>query len=666
MNRKPNQPPDFRKQVWLALFKSLIIPVSVLIFFAIAPSWLNQKLRRELTDSVNRNPDLTVSQRAERLDKISQSDFQSICSDDPPAGLEKLHDALIRAGVRGNFQRLQWGLILSVVLVLGLSAAILTLSILNNRAAKSQDDLVQAYRTSWKIVIITALVNVFLLIPLLTYGSFEFTVLLWNQYLPKLLILIVLGGIFALWRSASILLKPVPLEFAEPMAREVSPGEAPLLWRAVRYAAERLHTAPPDRILIGLQLNFYVTELAVKYDGGRAEGKTLFLSFPLMKLLSEDEVMAIIGHELGHFIGEDTRLTREFYPLRFKVHGTMVAMGQSSWVGWPSFQFLNYFNARFGETEQTVSRQRELLADQKAAELTSPRTMAQALIRFQVAAEAFQRGLKQLADGNQQSILDLPLHAIIQEKLASEPAFWNQLFEKKLPHPLDSHPSLQVRLDALGQTVEVSQAQAIALATEPSAYDQWLANHPALFTRLTQHAEAVAEKLRAVHADYETEAGKQLLDKHFPEQKWTTKSSLTWFLTTIFGLFGGFFLLMALCIDGSTAKLICGPLFFLCLVGIFFAWKLPRSTELTLNAQGLKFGTWKRPLLFKDVDKIAGARQYSNIILTFHLKEKQPPYRKSWFGFPVKKVTLALGTGMPAKPLTVAETILKYYQRVAG
>ena len=95
--------------------------------------------------------------------------------------------------------------------------------------------------------------------------------------------MIILGGVFALWRSAAILLKNVPLEFKEPMSREITPAEAPELWQAVTQAAQRLQTSPPDHIVIGLQFNFYVTELAVRLDSGRTEGKTLYLSYPLLK-----------------------------------------------------------------------------------------------------------------------------------------------------------------------------------------------------------------------------------------------------------------------------------------------------------------------------------------------------------------------------------------------
>jgi Zn-dependent protease with chaperone function len=363
--------PDVHKNLRLSLFKSLLVPLLLLVFFIAAPAWLNSKLHTQIADAIEANPRLSLEEKDRRLEKIAGVNFEQVCLDCPP-GSETLHDNLERDGIVGNFQRLRWGLILSVLLAGGLSLAVLAIYALNEKAKKSLDDLINSYRLSWKFGMAAALAKVFLLIPLLAYGTFEFSILLTNHYFPKLLLVIVLGGLFALWRSAAILLKKIPLEFKEPLSREVTPEEAPELWRIVRYAAERLQTTPPDRILIGLQLNFFVTELAVIHDDGRVEGKTLYLSYPLLKQLSEEEVLAIIGHELGHFIGEDTRMTRKFYPLRLKVRATMFAMASAGWVGWPSVQLLNFFSWCFGETERAASRDRELLADETAARLTTP------------------------------------------------------------------------------------------------------------------------------------------------------------------------------------------------------------------------------------------------------------------------------------------------------
>jgi len=659
---KTKPPVNVRKNLLQALAKCLLIPVLLLIFFIAAPNWLNSKIRTEITTAINTSPDLSPVEKDERLAKIASIDFQQVCFN-PRPDLGKLHDNLVRAGVAARFLRLRWGLILSAALVAGLALAIWAIFALNGRARKSQADLIYSYQLSWKIGMAAALAKVFLLIPLLAYGTFELTVLGFGAFFPKLLLLIILGGLFALWRSAKILFKKVPLEFKEPMSREVTPQEAPELWQAVREAAQRLQTTPPDRIVIGLQFNFYVTELAVCYDGGRTEGKTLYLSYPLLKQLSEDEVLAIIGHELGHFIGEDTRMTREFYPLRLKIHETMITMARSGWVGWPSFQFLNFFFWCFGETEQAASRKRELLADQKAAALTSSRTIANALVRFQVATEAFQRGLADAIKNKIDNPLNIPLQTVVQEKLAGDVKFWNELFEEKTPHPLDSHPPLNIRLESLGQNISVEDARTLALAESENAYAIWFSTRDALFADLAKQAETVIGKLRLAKADYQTPEGKELLDQQFPEKKWRYKQAGLW----------AFVIFLALVVTGCMAGVIfindlAARVIFLIItavpvLGIVLVWKRHRHGELTLNADGLFYSGWTRPLRFQEIEKTFARRSYSNVVLTFRLKEKQPPiWKGGLIQLRTKKVTFCLSC-LEGKQVTIAETIFRYITR---
>jgi Zn-dependent protease with chaperone function len=664
---KESAPLDARKNLLMALFKSLLIPVLLLAFFIAAPRWLDSKLHSSFADAINADAKIPGAVKAQELETISRLDFQEV-SLNCPAGMEAFHANLAGMGVVGNFQRLRWGLLLSIVLVSGLVLAAGTIYGLNGRARQSRKDLIHCFRLGWTIGMAAALAKVFLLIPLLAYGTFEFSVLLTDRFFPKLLLAIILGGLFALWKSAAILLHNVPLEFEEDMSREVTPEDAPELWQAVRNAASRLQTTPPDRILIGLQLNFYVTELAVKFDGGRAEGKTLFLSYPVLKQLSEEEALAVIGHELGHFIGEDTRLTRDFYPLRLKIHATMIAMAASGWVGWPSFQFLNFFNWCFNETEQAASRARELLADKKSAELATPQTAARALVRFQVAAEAFGRGFQSAIKNRTGNPLDIPLRTIVREQLAAEPAFWAHLFEQKLPHPLDSHPPLQVRLEALGQTMSVAEAQNIALEDSESACEKWFSRHEALFANLTQQAEAAVEKIRSrtavAEADYKTDSGKQLLDQLFPEKRWRAKSSYFWTMTVMLGIVGFAFLAVAVFVNEPlVARTTLAGLAAFIGMGIAIAVKRHCNTELILNAAGLQFTGWKRPLGFEEVRNISVRRVYSNVILTFHFKAKMPPIRKfAIFRLPVKTANLSL-SGFGGRPLDTAQIIFDYFAR---
>lgn len=664
VRKKP--PLNVRKSLYLALFKSLMVPLVLLAFFIAAPYWLNNKIHSEIVEAINTDSSLSWPDKQAAQEKFGAVDFEEVCRDNP-VGFEKLHDKLVENGVAAQFDWLRCALILSALLVAGLAIAVVVIFVLNERAKKSRDNLIAGYRLGWTIAILAALAKVFLLIPLLAYGSFEFTVLLSNQYFPKLLAVIIISGLIALWKSASVLLKKVPMEFQERLCREVTPADAPELWQAVNDAAKQLHTSPPDRILIGMQLNFYVTELAVRYDSGRTEGKTLFLSYPLLKQLSGDEVLAIIGHELGHFIGEDTRMTREFYPLRFKIHGTRVAMAQSGIAGWPSLQLLNFFHLGFAQAEQKASRDRELLADQKAAALTSPQTAAHALVKFQVAVEAFQRGLADAVKNKAQNLLDIPLQSIVQEKLAADAAFWNQLFEHQLPHPLDSHPSLQTRLDALHQSINGGQAREIALLESESAYAKWFSNRGALFTGLSQQAESAIGKMRdraqISTADYQTPEGKELLERHFPEKKWRSRHLGLWFLTILFGV------IVALCLWGVIGCDAWGLKAFLGAIGIVFGgsivmyWKRNWKAEFTLNAGGIFYTGWKRPLRFADIEKISGRSNYGNVTLTFRLKQKQPRYWKwSWLPRPARSVGISLGN-LNGKSLAIAQTIIRYYAR---
>ena len=222
-------------------------------------------------------------------------------------------------------------------------------------------------------------------------------------------------------------------------------------------------TAPPDHIVVGLQLNFYVTELAVKHGTGTVTGRTLFLSQPLMKQLAPDEVLAIVGHELGHFIGDDTRITREFYPLRQKAEATFLTLAQAGWSGWTSLHVLNFFGWCFGSVEQSMSRERELLADRHAAQLTSPAAAARALVRLHVFLEAFKLAVEGDGPGARpEDPFSVPLAPLMRDRLVPKAEFWTKLFEQKAPHPLDSHPALIDRLASLGMAIGPDEAVALA------------------------------------------------------------------------------------------------------------------------------------------------------------------------------------------------------------
>jgi hypothetical protein len=105
-------------------------------------------------------------------DKFSIPNFQSVSLSDSPENAD-LKASLVRTGISATFHRLRWGLILSVALVVIMAASFAATTLLNQKARKSRDELITAYRLSWKIGIAAAMLEVALLVPLLAYGFFR-------------------------------------------------------------------------------------------------------------------------------------------------------------------------------------------------------------------------------------------------------------------------------------------------------------------------------------------------------------------------------------------------------------------------------------------------------------------------------------------------------------
>ncbi|WP_167449974.1 M48 family metallopeptidase [Streptomyces hyaluromycini] len=86
-----------------------------------------------------------------------------------------------------------------------------------------------------------------------------------------------------------------------------APQEQPELWRRVRDLAERVGTRPPTEIRVIPGANAMVREDA-RWLGLAAGERRLFLGVALLIGLPDDELDAVLAHELGHYAHDDTRL----------------------------------------------------------------------------------------------------------------------------------------------------------------------------------------------------------------------------------------------------------------------------------------------------------------------------------------------------------------------
>ncbi|MCP1510014.1 Zn-dependent protease with chaperone function [Pseudomonas marginalis] len=254
-------------------------------------------------------------------------------------------------------------------------------------------------------------------------------------------------------RHMLVMFEPTPLEM---FGRVVTAEQAPGLWRQVRELAGKLGALPPDHIVVSLALGFYVTSspATVRPAETPLRGRTLHVPLLYLGLLSREEVDAVIGHELAHFVGEDTEYSLRFVPIYDGVSRSLETLEQTmmdsdliqAWLMRPSFLLGVFFMQHFDHAVNRWSRERELLADAAGGRLAGNAAAASALLRISVLQTPVEGVLLAHCDTPVEGdVLNAALAALQGQELQAP----DEALETHQPHPTDSHPSNGERLHAL-------------------------------------------------------------------------------------------------------------------------------------------------------------------------------------------------------------------------
>lgn len=473
---------DLAKVFLQTLASLFLIPIITFAFAHMVLARQDAEFMRHVESEVASDTRMTSEQQQGTVAYYRAHPLSSSC-DVVDAKDQEFHDRACETySMRWQFYWALKGAAIALVLGTGLLAMTLVLAALAfvNRGLRYA-----SFVAGWRVMTAASAAEVVMQSSMVVWLSFWLTAYFWERYFVKLVALAGIAAAIAAFYAVWTLFKKPSL--ANSIEGElVAPADAPLLWAAVQASAARVKTAAPDHIVAGIDANFFVTEAPCVVQGRTIRGRTLFISIPLLRVLSRQEADAVLCHELAHLGGGDTRSSallgprlKQFDQYTWRMHGgglTLVA-----------HYLLRLYRMIFSFALARDSREREFMADRVAAGLTAPQAIVQSLVKISAYAQYRGQVERRLFEHDRQHGAALGISGVVAQGLlpyATSPDFVATMRTASVPHPYDSHPPLRERMGNVGHVVKEVHYGAIVAAVPQATWVEDMPVADALEARL--------------------------------------------------------------------------------------------------------------------------------------------------------------------------------------
>lgn len=512
----------FRKQ----LAKTFILPLLSLFLLPLLGYLFVQHAIPEIDAAILASIERSIDKDA----ILSQSDKQvekAFFRDHPPSSVCGNSDAKLakyRQGVCAPYSEL-WqfklaGRVSFATLMVGglVLFAILTLGALAffNRGAQHL-----SFVLGWRLLVLVSALEMIVQGALAVWLSFWATAFFSGHYYPKLILLIGILVALGVLTTVGSIFKRVPRN-TEIDAELLPEAEAPALWARVRSIAAKLKTPAPDQVVAGIDSNFFVTEAPLTVGGKTVQGRSLYVSLPLLRVLDRHEADAVLAHELAHLRGGDTASSAALGP-KLAQYDFYCHMMQSAAATLPVYYLMQLYRVIFELALKRESREREFVADRTAAALVSAQAIIQSLIKIG-AYSNFRRKIEtKLFEHDQQHGDALGIAQFVASGLvpyAGSEDFLEEMKSVDVPHPFDTHPSLPERMANVAHRVNEAEFGRIVSGMPAESWIAYVPGAQGVEQRLWAAYEkgfaAAHERNLAYRYEPADEREKTIVLKYFP------------------------------------------------------------------------------------------------------------------------------------------------------
>lgn len=337
--------------------------------------------------------------------------------------------------------------------IIGGVVLLFSVLVLNALAFLNEKAQYLSFVTGWRVLTLSCTAGTIAQGAMLMWLSFWVTAFFMHRYSIKLIAVAVILVAIAVFYVIVSIFKRAKTDH-QIQGELISEQAAPGLWRRIRDLATRLKTAAPDNIVAGIDANFFVTESPLNVSGRSLRGRSLFISIPLLRLLSQSEADAVLAHELAHFRGGDTAHSAALGPKLAQYDQYCFEM-RSAHV--PTvFYLMCLYRMIFEIASARNSRNREFLADRIAAKVIAPAAVTHSLIKIAAYANYRSEIESQLFSRNERQGSSLGIAQFVASGLhpyARSSDFLAIMKDASVPHPYDSHPRMIERMENVGHII---------------------------------------------------------------------------------------------------------------------------------------------------------------------------------------------------------------------
>jgi Zn-dependent protease with chaperone function len=282
--------------------------------------------------------------------------------------------------------------------------------------------------------------------------------------------------IFVILPLAWVLIKALWVRVEPPRGYKLDIKNFPSLNREIETLRDQLKAVKVHQVLLTPEFNAAVVQTPRLGIFGWHKN-TLILGLELLLSLSPEQARAVLAHEFGHLSGNHSRFNGWVYRVRATWEHILHAyQGSNSFGGRLMQRFFNWYSPRFSAYSFALARANEYQADAIAAALTSPQTVAEALVNTHVTSSYAEQDYwaQYFKKADDLPEPDLPpwagLSRFINQSRISQEQYatrLNRVMQQETAYH-DTHPALKDRIAAL--KVEPAPPDAV----QETAAEQWL------------------------------------------------------------------------------------------------------------------------------------------------------------------------------------------------